>query len=340
MEKKSAFLLLIPLLLVAYILSESSTSSSFLSTIDLDMADFNKFLQTYNKHYSHSEKKYRLSIFKSNLKLIHEINSQSLDFKLAINKFADLTQEEFSQLQSTPKKTNMSAESRSRRINENQNLKAAPSSFDWRDKGAVSDVIDQGNCMSSWAISAVGAVEGALVAQGLVSLIDLSVQEVLDCANGASDHGCSGGLIDDAFLFVQNYGLTTDLIYPYIAANQTCKQNSVKQNVTIIHSFYEVPSNDSPSLINQVAMTPVVSQVDADNYVWQFYYSGVINKFCGTDSKHYVLIVGYNQDASPPYYIVKNSWGQQWGESGYARIGIYGGAGICGIQQVCSYPSY
>ena len=340
MEKKSKLILILPLLLLAFYLSKQSSSTSFLSSSDLESADFHNFLKLHNKQYSSLELEYRLGVYKSNLKLIHEFNSESFDFKLSANKFADLTQEEFSSKYTSPISKAINPSSRVLKVNEETVLTAAPDSWDWRDKGAVSDVIDQGHCSSSWAAAVVGAVEGARVAQGLTSLIDLSVQEVLDCANGPADHGCAGGLIDDAYLFIQQYGLTTDEIYPYIAANQTCKQNSVKQNVTVINGFFDVPARDSGLLIHQIGMTPVVSQVDVDSYVWQFYNSGVINKYCNTNVRHSILLVGYSQTASPAYYIAKNSWGQDWGESGYVRIGVYGGVGICGIQQLSSYPTF
>ena len=200
-------------------------------------------------------------------------------------------------------------------------------------------MIDQGDCNADWAIAVVGSIEGAIVAKSLLSLVDLSVQEILDCISTGQDHGCGGGIPDDAFEFVISSGLTTDNIYPFTGVNQTCNTQLVAQNVTRIKTYLPVISaNDPLSLITAVADQPVVAGVDVSGYVWQFYYTGVINQFCGTDINHYALIVGYNLTAIPPYYIVKNSWGQDWGESGYVRIGIYGGVGICGIQQLCSYP--
>ena len=340
MEIKTQLLLTLPFVLLAFYLSIQNPPSSFLSLADLDSADFHKFLKQHNKQYSSIELEYRLGVYKSNLKLIHEFNSESFDFKLSANKFADLTQEEFSSQFTSPAGSPASPLGRALKVDDQAALTAAPDSWDWRDKGAVSDVIDEGSCHSSWAAAVVGAVEGARVAQGFSSLIDLSVQEVLDCAGGDFNHGCSGGLVDDAYLFIQKFGLTTDEIYPYIATNQTCKQSYVSQNVTIINNFFDVPAQDSGLLIHQIGMTPVVSQVDVDSYVWQFYNSGVINKYCKTNVRHSVLLVGYSQTASPAYYIAKNSWGQDWGESGYVRIGIYGGAGICGIQQLSSYPTF
>ena len=332
-------LALIPTVLLGLylIFSHTGSSSTFLTTEQISSAEFENFLLVHNKVYTESEKQFRFSIFNSNLNIIYNINAQGLDFKLGVNKFADLTQEEFSKL--IRRKTTKKQVERVLNVNQKQKIGASPINWDWRDKGAVSDVVNQGSCMGDWAIATAGSVEGARVAQGLVSLIDLSSQQILDCANGNSDHGCNGGLVDDAFLYIQKNGLTSDLVYPYTGKNQTCNSAAVSQYVANITGFYDVPASDSPSLINAIATTPVVSHVEADNYVWQFYTTGVINKYCGNDVSHAVLVVGYSQSTTPQYYTVKNSWGQQWGESGYVRIGIFGGPGICGIQSLSSYPT-
>jgi KDEL-tailed cysteine endopeptidase len=336
---KAKGLVFIPTVLLGLylIFSYTGSNSSFLTTREVYSAEFENFLLVHSKVYTESEKLYRFSVFMSNLDIIHEVNSQGLDFKLGVNKFADLTQEEFGKM--IRHRTTKKQAERVLNVRNEERVNAAPINWDWRDKGAVSDVVNQGSCMGDWAIAAAASVEGARVAQGLVSLVDLSSQQLLDCTNGNSDHGCNGGLVDDAFLYIQQNGLTSDLIYPYIGTNQTCNSAAVPQPVTKITGFYDVPSNDSPSLLNAISNSPVVSHVEADNYVWQFYTTGVITKYCGNDLTHTVLIVGYSQSASPPYYIVKNSWGQQWGESGYVRIGIYGGAGVCGIQSLSSYPT-
>ena len=100
----------------------------------------------------------------------------------------------------------------------------------------------------------------------------------------------------------------------------------------------DIPYGESGLLINAIAASPVIAEVGVQNYVWQFYFSGVITGFCGNDISHFVLIVGYDTTSSPEYYIVKNSWGQDWGESGYVRISISTGVGTCGIQSVPAYP--
>lgn len=308
------------------------SSSQKLSISELELAEFQNFIRKHNKVYASNELNTRYETFKKNQKIINTFNALTNDFILAINKFSDLTPEEFNFLYTEKIK-----------IKNHKNLKIAeeklngpPAAFDWRDKGGVSDVINQGMCKSSWAIAAAGAVEGARVAQGLLDLENLSSQEILDCAT--MGQACAGGLVEDAYSFVVSNGLTSDIVYPYTGKNQTCFNSLVSQNITSITSYYDVISNDPTWLISAVATTPTVSIVESNNYVWQFYYSGIVNNYCGYDVSHYVLVVGYNSTEPNPYFIVKNSWGGDWGESGYIRIGIQGGTGVCGIQVSSSYP--
>ena len=323
-------------MLLVYIAYQSKTSEQIYQN-NLDYQEFLKFTNTFNKNYEPTEHLLRFQIFNSNLKTIHTFNTITKDFKLASNKFADLTLQEFTDFYSMPpiplkKYPNIDPYFFS-------SFPLSPTAQDWRDEGAVTDVMNQGpDCKSSWAIAAVGAIESALVAQALLPLADLSVQQILDCDTGSGDHGCVGGLIDDAYLFAETNGLTTDVIYPYVGNNQTCKQVFANQTVTNITSFFDVLSFQSSYLITAVARTPCSSGVEVHNYVWQFYYSGIITGFCGNNITHYVLVVGYNQTATTPYYIAKNSWGPEWGESGYVRLQITGGAGMCGIQSLSSYP--
>ena len=75
--------------------------------------------------------------------------------------------------------------------------------------------------------------------------------------------------------------------------------------------------------------------VKSKNYAFEHYSFGIItdDNTCGTDLDHAVLAVGYGVDNGQPYYLVKNSWGEDWGEDGYFRIGMNGdGPGVCGIQ--------
>ena len=88
-----------------------------------------------------------------------------------------------------------------------------------------------------------------------------------------------------------------------------------------------------------LALGPISVSVDADADAFYYYTTGVLNCCCGTDLDHAVTAVGYNREANPPYYIVRNSWGPDWGESGYIRLGITAGEGICGVQMEPVYPN-
>lgn len=305
-----------------------------LSEYELESEEFTRFLSTYSKSYQNSDLQNRFQIFTDNIRTIRRFNTFTSDFKLAANKFADLSPAEFKEMFTQPIEKPLGI--KSTQLN---SVSINPVAFDWRDEGAVTDVMNQGPvCKSSWAIAVVGAIEGARVAQALLPLEDLSVQQILDCVTNAGDHGCAGGLVDDAYTYVQTNALTSDVNYPYTGLNGTCVPPLANQTITNITKFIDVISQDSSTLITALASQPVAAAVEANNYVWQFYYSGVITGFCGSDIDHYVLLVGYNQTASTPYYTAKNSWGQDWGESGYVRIMIFGGSGICGVQTLPSYP--
>lgn len=218
------------------------------------------------------------------------------------------------------------------------NLEAPPSAWDWRDKGAVTDVGNQLNCTGGWAFAAVGAVEGAWFIGGN-QLEDFSVQEILDCTTASTSNGCKGGLVGDALSFVKASNITTDLLYPFLSYDMPCINSNVQNYAGYINSYNQVnPLRSASALLSAIYLTPVAAAVEADEYVWQFYNSGVVGKYCGTNTNHDVLLVGYNFTAG--YYIAKNSWGQDWGESGYIRIGTGGGsAGVCGVATNTYYAN-
>ena len=143
--------------------------------------------------------------------------------------------------------------------------------------------------------------------------------------------------MDYAFNYVIANGLATDADYPYKAVKGTC--NSAVVAAASIVSFTDVVPNSPSDLYNAAAKQPVSVAVDADPYIWQNYKGGVISRNCGADLNHAALIVGYNSASTPPYWILKNSFGASWGESGYIRLAVVNGDGICGVQKLPSYPN-
>ncbi|KAI3440008.1 uncharacterized protein J3R85_004159 [Psidium guajava] len=288
------------------------------------------------------EKERRFAIFKSNVEYIESFNSVSgKDYKLKINEFADLTNEEFRAFRNgfrRPKAKMVSTkDDTSFRY---ENFTDVPYFIDWREKGAVTPVKNQGHCSSCWAFSAVAAVEG-LIKITTGKLVSLSEQELVDCDVEGDNHGCAYGLMDNAFDFIQqNNGLVTEAEYPYNGSKGACRAVASLDHTVKIGGYEDVPMNDEDALLKAVANQPVSAAVDSDGD-FRFYSSGVFTGQCRTDLDHAVTIIGYGTSANGmKYWLVKNSWGTGWGEEGYARIHREFDAkeGLCGIAVLASYP--
>ena len=343
-SQTTARLVLGGILVIALIAGASlcvSKPSTFLSQYDLELQEFESFALFHRKQYSsQQEYEYRFKVYKDNSALIRLHNSIYKDLILAVNHFADLTHDEFKEMYLSEIELE-EYEPKAENFENLENLGSPPSYWDWRDQGAVTDVKNQKpTCAAGWAFAAVGAIEGYLWNK-TGNLYDLSVQQVVDCVNPQDyNNGCYGSHTpSQAFSYVQSNNITTDITYPYTASNNTCNTAvATSNNVTTIIGYTNVTARNLGALIAAVYTQPVVSAVEADQYVWQFYSQGVINKFCGSNVNHYVLVVGYNFTIGSNYYIAKNSWGPQWGESGYVRIAQTASTGTCGIQTYSSYP--
>ncbi|KAL8228089.1 hypothetical protein R6Q57_015673 [Mikania cordata] len=284
------------------------------------------------------EKESRFKVFKANVEHIEAFNSKGdKPYKLGVNAFTDLTNEEF-----RASRNGFKVESHSRNTRFRYgNLTEVPSSMDWREKGAVTPVKDQGQCGCCWAFSAVAATEGVnKLSTG--KLISLSEQELVDCDTSGEDQGCNGGFMDQAFKFIiQNKGLTTETNYPYEGTDGTCSTTKESSHAAKITGYEDVPANSEAALLKAVAMQPVSVAIDASGDDFQSYKSGVFTGECGTQLDHGVTVVGYGTaDDGTEYWLVKNSWGTSWGEEGYIRMQRHvEPEGLCGIAMMASYPT-
>jgi len=314
-------------------LATASTHKHASSEKELE-TQFTSFVKQHEKKYTHDEFFNRFNTFKTNMEKIRIHNNSGARFTMGVNAFADMTWEEF---HATKLGYNAVDNQLLRSKNAQPLVASAPlaASVDWRTKGIVTPVKDQGQCGSCWAFSTTGSVEGA-VAQKTKTLVSLSEQQLVDCSTPQGNLGCNGGLMDSAFQYIiSNKGITSEASYPYKATGpNTCVKG--KPVASTITSFKDIPAGDEDSLLTAVAKQPVSVAIEADQESFQFYSGGVMSAACGENLDHGVLAVGYGTDAGTDYWIIKNSWGASWGESGYIRLER--GINQCGLADAASYP--
>ena len=226
---------------------------------------FRDFIQKYNKEYSSKEEHAkRFEIFVENFEYIKEHNSRNgTTYTLGINHLADLRHDELGlNLKVGPSKCD--------KFNTEYTYQSQPSSIDWRDNNAVTPVKDQGQCGSCWSFSATGALEGSWsIATG--NLLSLSEQQLVDCDSGfgTGNHGCNGGLMDNAFQYAIDNGMCTESGDPYTAKDGTCDTGCEKQ--AFYSSCQDITANNQQELAAAVAQQPVSIAIEADTKAFQLY---------------------------------------------------------------------
>ncbi|KAA0703378.1 Cathepsin S [Triplophysa tibetana] len=213
-----------------------------------------------------------------------------------------------------------------------------PDNVDWREKGYVSSVKMQGACGSCWAFSSVGALEGQLK-KTTGKLMDLSPQNLVDCSTKYGNKGCNGGFMDAAFQYViDNGGIDPETSYPYEGVEKQCRYNP-SQHVANCTRYNFVRQGDEDALKQTVAeVGPISVAIDATRPQFIMYRNGVYNDAtCTKKVNHAVLVVGYGTLDGKDYWLVKNSWGTQFGDGGYIRI-ARNQNNMCGIASYACYP--
>ena len=210
--------------------------------IDVDaimFQQFQRFIKKYHKKYSSvNEFLARYEVFKRNtLTTFQENNS----YKTGITKFSDLTFQEFSKIYLNLNYDAMAVANFNPYIVKVSN--AAPDAFDWRDKGYVSPVKDQGSCGSCWAFSTVANLEGQYY-KGKGKMVTFSEQMLVDC--DTYDSACNGGLMENTFTWLkENGGIMTDADYPYVGYKQSCKSDPSKYVDMTITGYKKLGSSSS-----------------------------------------------------------------------------------------------
>ncbi|KAK9729692.1 Cathepsin propeptide inhibitor domain (I29) [Popillia japonica] len=319
------------------------------SFFDLVQEQWNAYKLSHSKSYDNpTEEKYRMKIFMENSHHIakhNQLYEQGLvSYKLKLNKWADMLHHEFIH---TLNGFNRTAGYKSANIEAEEAIMfippanvELPEEVDWRTKGAVTDVKDQGQCGSCWSFSATGALEGQHFRKS-GKLVSLSEQNLIDCSAKFGNNGCNGGLMDNAFRYVKaNHGIDTESSYPYEGEDDKCRYNPKNSGATD-KGFVDIPSGDEDKLKAAIATVgPVSVAIDASHESFQFYSEGVYyDPQCSSEMlDHGVLAVGYGSDENgQDYWIVKNSWGESWGDKGYVKM-ARNRENHCGIATQSSYP--
>jgi len=284
-----------------------------------DSVLFEAWKEQYNKAYaSPEEEALRFANFKLSIDRIAARQALSTSAVFGLTKYSDLSPEEF-------KSTLLGYN----RPEERQNVGVlpggdvdAPQTLDWRTKNMVTPVKDQGQCGSCWAFSVTENIESMYCMKNSLDctqLAPLAPQEIVDC--DTVDQGCNGGDPPTAYQFViQEGGMEDDSDYPYTAQDGTCNFQASMVKVTISSWQYATQNSDEGTMMtNLVNWGPLSICVDAEP--WQDYTGGVLMASdCDTQLDHCVQLVGYDLTQSTPFWIVRNSWGADWGENGYIRL--------------------
>jgi len=284
-----------------------------------------------SKLYSSETEYYlRLAVYSVNMQRVADMNLKSDGGAVfALNKFADLTVNEFRSLLGYVQNSSIEQA-------EVLNLRnvAAPDQFSWLGaSGKVTAVKDQGQCGSCWAFSATENIESVwMISKGLTpsTMKALAPQQIVDCDK--SDGGCNGGDTPSAYEYViKAGGMDTEADYPYRAKDGACNFKAADIYASISSYKYATKTRNENEMKDATAsVAPLSICVDAEP--WQFYSSGVMMRSqCGTSLDHCVQITGYDTSASTPFWTVRNSWGTNWGEKGFIRLQF--GQNTCGCAE-------
>jgi cathepsin L len=300
---------------------------------------FADWMQAHNMAFTNDEFADRFAAFKTNYDFVKSWDAEKEGFEVGLNEFAHMTNDEFKSIYNGLLHVEIDE---SKFVKEEYSQPEA-TIVDWRTKGAVTGVKNQGQCGSCYSFSATGSMEGQHeISTG--NLVSLSEQNIMDCSWAQGDQGCNGGLMDDAFKYViSNNGIDTEASYPYTAQSSHNCQYSASNKGATIASFTNIAQGSETELTSKIqSVGPISVAIDAGQSSFQLYQSGVYySPTCSSTAlDHGVLAVGYGTTTGtyPDYYIVKNSWGPNWGMQGYIWM-ARNANNNCGIATMASYPT-
>jgi cathepsin L len=311
------------LLIVALLVAVATARLAPLSEVEYQR-QFVTFAKDFSKTYTQESFFTKFNTFKYWVDRVRNHNAGNESWEMGINEYSDLMPEEFNAIYLSPVDLSLSAPADVVEAEFND-----ANDIDWRSKGAVTPVKNQGQCGSCWAFSTTGVLEGYMKAKG-GSLPNLSEQQLVDCAGSSGNHGCNGGWPSSALKWIAgNKGSCSESSYPYTGRDGSCKKGCSPVSGSAIGGART--GTGESTLGSQLNSMPVSIALDASGG-FQSYKSGTFNGPCGTQLNHAVLAVGYTS----AYWMVKNSWGGGWGSGGY--IYMARGKNLCGMTNAMAWP--
>ena len=290
---------------------------------------FMDHLETHDITYGTVEEfDFRYTLFIETEEMINLHNAKDSTFKLGHNKFSTMTEEEKQKL--LPEMTETTI------VPTMSKEHFANGGVDWRTKGVVGPVRNQGQCGSAALFGVVDALTSAnAIKTGMIT--DLSMEQIIDC--DTDFQGCNGGTVDSVWKYVAKYGLESASDYPFTAGKGTCHYDKSKIAVKM-KSLAKVHPDQSATLEAAITKEPTLVGFDMTTIAMQ-YAGGILDTDkCGTQINHTMLAVGFGTSGNgQDFYILKNSWGTSWGEQGYMRVAAKAsGPGVCGVQVYETFP--
>lgn len=307
--------------LTLYIASQATTDTGLVNDAFV-LTQFNHFRREYARTYNSPEEyKYRLGVFRANLEMIEAHNAGNSSYTLEINKFGDMTDEEFAAKYygtiDVPLSSSefSSAEPKLLDLNDVKEV-------DWVKAGVVTAVKDQRVCASSWAFSSIGAVESAYAIFLKQNNFNLSEQELIDCSSKSGNRGCESGSISNALSYIYYNGINHSKDYPYTGVDGKCLPIGGKGPNHI--KTYKETGEGLQKIIDGIRIQPVAVAFHG-KFDLRYYKNGIYSPTkCIGEVQHAVLAVGFKLDTATPYFYLKNSWGADWGQNGFMYMAMGG----------------
>ncbi|KAL4431625.1 hypothetical protein ABPG77_001467 [Micractinium sp. CCAP 211/92] len=342
------------------------------TAMPLDESKLHKLYAEWKVHFeqsypSDSEDAKRYGIFAENVRRIIANNAPGSRFGNweVLNPFTAMTPAEFrARFTTNLRKPELKASGVQRPRSSSVAAVQAAAAVDWRATGKVTPIKQQGKCGSCWAFSELAAIESKVLittqTTAADSPIDLAEQQILDCGSPGED-GCNGGRLHQAYAYVASAFATSEARYPYYSgatdhdgACNITRLSSIPDSAKVslaAPGYVFLQQWSAAALREAVAVQPVTVGIWADDD-FQRYGGGVWEaSHCPLPSgppsllsakmNHAVLIIGYNMTANPPYWLLKNSWGTDWGEDGFFRLEMLDDNtyGTCSMYAVMTMPT-